>query len=505
MKKICVQCKSVIDAFETSCSSCGKNPDPVGISRPVEETLSSAAPIDKFTPSTKLGNFGISYTPATQTLNITVKIRLLYNPGFYQLFNPEDKKPPTEKHRLLRLESFFNQAQTLIPRSWNNKFSIKLKRESGVDLIIKPEFTIISCNDDSAHYDVDISDSSQQWSNEAVVTEKPRSGNVGPHYAMFSSDVAGPSGADYKLEGIVTDLVNGYHIPLANYDSDTAQKAHQQKTQWNESLAPTSGPGLQKHLDWKKQVGSISHTASLDEEAGLSQLSTFVKELRKLAGNTDYNNFRIEIKLHAPLNRYGSLIQHIFRILGPKELAIKNIKHTFANLGSEERYIHISLRSSQIHGEDKSAHTNSIISSIARESPIPHSEVNQITVSHEFGHMLGLPDEYICLTGDSCKVLPHLDINPVRSEYSLAKWLELQTPSSGIKRDNPAVSENQKIFLVLCHTAGITPPIFGHQTTSLMSAGAALHPHHAVTLIEALCELTGNRTSPGDWQVIMHA
>jgi outer membrane protein OmpA-like peptidoglycan-associated protein len=91
---------------------------------------------------------------------------------------------------------------------------------------------------------------------------------------------------------------------------------------------------------------------------------------------------------------------------------------------------------------------------------------NRYSVSeHEFGHMLGNPDEYSnAATG---------------------------TPLGGV----------QAKYSGLVTSAGLTVPTFGENTSSQMSAGVDVLPEHYVTLWEALAKMTAPDLKQADWSL----
>jgi hypothetical protein len=90
--------------------------------------------------------------------------------------------------------------------------------------------------------------------------------------------------------------------------------------------------------------------------------------------------------------------------------------------------------------------------------------------AHEFGHMIGLPDEYE---------------NPVAS-------------NTGKPEDNAKASVKAR-FLELVHKAKLTPPDFPSHTSSMMSDGMTVMGFHAVTVWNALCYMTRHFLDPADW------
>jgi len=91
---------------------------------------------------------------------------------------------------------------------------------------------------------------------------------------------------------------------------------------------------------------------------------------------------------------------------------------------------------------------------------------NRYSVSeHEFGHMLGNPDEY--------------------SNAAAA------TPLGGV----------QTRYSGLVTSAGLTVPSFGQDTSSQMSAGVDVLPEHYVTLWEALAKMTSPDLGQADWSL----
>jgi hypothetical protein len=104
---------------------------------------------------------------------------------------------------------------------------------------------------------------------------------------------------------------------------------------------------------------------------------------------------------------------------------------------------------------------------------------------HEFGHMLGLQDEYACLSKlGSDKLLELQFIAATEQE----QWENFHATGSTPPSEKP--SRGQEYFINECYNAGVEPPHFGKHTISIMSAGSKFMPCHFVTIWAALNELT---------------
>lgn len=107
-------------------------------------------------------------------------------------------------------------------------------------------------------------------------------------------------------------------------------------------------------------------------------------------------------------------------------------------------------------------------------------EGDQTTVKHEFGHILGLGDEY-----------PIADPALPTSIPDIARWFK-------------EVSEGRVVGTPVAHSAlaqRLIPgqqPIVAHHDESIMSNGELVRPHHYVTFLEALGNMTG---TTGQWGI----
>lgn len=87
---------------------------------------------------------------------------------------------------------------------------------------------------------------------------------------------------------------------------------------------------------------------------------------------------------------------------------------------------------------------------------------------HEFGHMLGLPDEY---------------------------------EAHGDERESDAHKKAETQFEQLVSSSGVSKPAMGKDTSSLMSVGVDVLPAHYVTIKEVLGKMTSKYISDSEWQI----
>ncbi|MFK7913302.1 MAG: hypothetical protein AB8B93_05265 [Pseudomonadales bacterium] len=114
------------------------------------------------------------------------------------------------------------------------------------------------------------------------------------------------------------------------------------------------------------------------------------------------------------------------------------------------------------------------------------------TVVHEFGHMLGLQDEYSCMGAKASAAMVAINIIHASEQ---AKYENLT--EGGGKVTSPRIDDGQAAFIRLCGEANVAAPHFGLQTDSIMSSGNQFKAAHFVFPWDALCQITGQN----DWVI----
>lgn len=124
--------------------------------------------------------------------------------------------------------------------------------------------------------------------------------------------------------------------------------------------------------------------------------------------------------------------------------------------------------------------------------------LSQATIAHEFGHMMGLPDEYNMLCTQSTSMLR--DVGLIRTDDEEAAHLEnTNVGRNDSQSDN--VKANQKLFHKDCLAAGLVPPPFGRPNMNIMSGGSHFQEFHCIPAWKALCEMTKADVKPSEWRI----
>ena len=138
------------------------------------------------------------------------------------------------------------------------------------------------------------------------------------------------------------------------------------------------------------------------------------------------------------------------------------------------------------------------------ETSVVNSVASVAVVAHEFGHMVGLPDEYVCMhamTSDAMENVYAMTTGEVKtfkgSGMQIADVTQLPNGTINV----PHIVRHQGAFVTLCSTAGLVPPEFGRMTPSMMSNGMVFHKHHFVTIWEAVCQASGFK----DWDITLES
>jgi len=126
-------------------------------------------------------------------------------------------------------------------------------------------------------------------------------------------------------------------------------------------------------------------------------------------------------------------------------------------------------------------------------------KMSQATIVHEFGHMLGLPDEYNALCSSSAAELVGLG----RMGHGVEPMIRLDDMSVSAKEaaKSDAIERNQQAFVQLCGQANVPVPPFGRANDSVMSCGSRFLPCHCVTVWDALCQATQADVPRTGWQL----
>jgi hypothetical protein len=126
--------------------------------------------------------------------------------------------------------------------------------------------------------------------------------------------------------------------------------------------------------------------------------------------------------------------------------------------------------------------------------------LSQATVVHEFGHMMGLPDEYNILCSQSTDILTDYEL--VRDTQEAGIHLK-NTNIGRADASTKNVQDNQVYFHELCRKAGLPNPPFGRPNMNIMSGGSNFEEFHCVTVWKCLCDMTEGEVAPKEWEIRM--
>ena len=422
---------------------------------------------DTFAPSTNLGRFSAKLTGKTGELEIGVRMSLYYNEKYYQFAYPKKGEGPDKgTHASTILERFFDEAKKIIPSVWNGKFKINCVKKDWEDVVVTPRFTVSrDAMPDEAHYQVEVLDRNKEMQ-DAEVLDFPKDEKTKAHFAHFTEDVVDPTASEGdRTKFMVQDLVRGFDIPWSS----------------------TQGLPLARNAvniyfrQFDQLLGSINQT-------DLKVYATITCDDKAFA------KIRDDVKTLIPV-----------QLLETGQVFVTDAKDEKAKQGPPG--VHLALR--QFDGfAGKPPDVEKIcllIKNKARRTPQKEAlHFSQDVIAHEFGHMLGLPDEYVCLMRGGFTSMRNLGFIEAAEGFETQRWLDLQNPIEGKPpKANPTLEANQQKFIELCGRARMQPPLFGRRTTSLMSAGADFLPHHALTVWECLTDLTKKYLEPNDWKIEM--
>ncbi|MCE2907500.1 hypothetical protein [Silanimonas sp.] len=137
------------------------------------------------------------------------------------------------------------------------------------------------------------------------------------------------------------------------------------------------------------------------------------------------------------------------------------------------------------------------------------AERNYIVLAHEFGHMLGLPDEYMGR-------LHPLLTDRVNADNMISRTLQLATkagdPASWTDSDRRKAAQQGGMAEMLRYNPDVKAPTFMDQTqiidnvqvssNSIMYGGMEVMPAHYLTLWSCLCEMTWGYLDPRHWKIV---
>lgn len=366
-----------------------------------------------YSPPTGISKFDGTYDDTARTFAVTVK-------GLVEFGTPNGKAAWTGGRRATFMDSFRDG----ITNTWSQKFYLK----NSADVRVLPTVTFASVANNQ-HMRVSV-----------------QAGVATPELAAFVTTSSGmnlfAAGLDVADGNLILRLDEGTVLPynelIPPVTTETLNAHASQIEAYTTSLqrANAALPSGGGHIEFTKNVTTVDHTMRVKiGDAIRYTMQTYLMGQKRIPlevtgyRNTDEGANVSMARANAVAAEIRTLGQFDAHMISAVDGGSKFFGH---------RYVKI------------------------RPLNLPQimAKVQYTAAIHEFGHCIGLPDEY--------RLYPGMSVVGAHDAYRL-----------------------------LCDNNGLTPPRYPEKHDSIMSTGMRLYPAHYVTLLDCLKRITGDDT----WRV----
>lgn len=407
-------------------------------------------------PSTGTGKFDADYSPKTGKLVITSKIHFDFQDSSAyrdQATDPNDTVWTPEGKKQWS-DDFVNAVMS----KWSNIPAIKSDKPGFDDVVVNPEINIQFVKKPSeAHY--------------ALSVTKAFTKKTGGMRAGGFSGVTRDGGGSFQ-EQDTKDKIN-----------DPKLKQHLAKTEETTNIAPAYKRDRERLVECLGKIGPVTFDQGSEKLSGGSaaNLVTAAKAIAALREDSAL------AKLHPITAKISLGSREKFALVGARLATIREI---FTANGVENP-----LTAVQALGTPLSAAFET-----GAESPDMVKQYvdnwSRITAAHEFGHMIGLLDEY-------CPA-----VSPDLLQKMVNEGKITNTTLSEFAKGKKGQNENEQgAYAKLLDKTGMKTPNWARPTatseekgTSLMSGGFEVLQQHYVTIWEALTKMTSKYIEDTHWK-----
>lgn len=425
-------------------------------------------------PSTGLGRFDAEYNPTSGVLDI--QLRVLFDFGDKDPSNSQFKSGLggwTEQERSDFILKFKNQAEA----AWSGKYMMSCVKPGWEDLAAKVKITLHPARTiNTAHFHHQIAknrvigtgigrEQATDRRNKNVGNFTQGDSNVGPQGASICGGIA--SHDKTRMNNIIEAAkVNPLRFTEANELDDASKtKLDQLVAMMNRTERPGSVP-----------VPFIAY--GFDNK----------RERMKNSPNALIRANKVKAYLAGKLNKNPVNVDKYQTVLDAAEQDYKNTKMKKYRDEKKQKFDAMNASSVRDHRQVELK-----VDENFQWKGDPYS-----VLAHEFGHMLGNPDEYFDYGSDKIRDAKAKQLatsgNP--EDMVRAKQVAAAKPSGTDSHYNV-----QEPMGELAEKSGQQIPEFGPKTSSIMSAGTDVLPVHYATMWEVLGEITKDAIKPEEWKI----